>query len=95
MKTKETGKSRFEQLAKLGFGPRAMEQSRICPHCRTLIVGDTDICPTCGAQLPRGTLLGWYSYQHPICPHCGTVLSDDVRFCPQCGREIYRRKQEG
>ncbi len=87
-------RSRFEQLAKFGFGPNVMKQTRICPNCETLVSGSAKACPRCKKRLPEITLLTLYEEQHPVCPDCGTVLSDDVQYCPQCGKCIFQKKEK-
>ncbi len=87
-------RSRFDQLAKFGFGPNVMKQTRICPNCESLVTDGAEVCPRCGNKLPEITLLTLYEEQHPVCPDCGTVLSDDVQYCPQCGKRIFQKKEK-
>ncbi len=61
----------------------AMQPSRQCPKCGSLITTATNFCPNCGAQLTQ------QSQQQTVkCPKCGKDVPAGVKFCPDCGAEM-------
>lgn len=71
-----------------GYGPRAMREAKVCPHCGGTEKADKYICSKCGKRLPTQTIFQIYQSKHKACKLCDTVLAAYMRYCPHCGTEI-------
>ena len=89
-----TQKLKFEQLEHFGFGPGAMQKTKLCPYCSSLLTNGESTCFACGMPLPELTLLEWYVQQHDSCAHCGTLLARGSRYCAHCGKRVLQRPAE-
>lgn len=90
-----TAKARLSWLEKCGYGPWIMRQTKVCPHCGTVVSKGCSACPDCGMRLIGKTLYDRYRERHVCCDKCGTVLAADSRYCPHCGRQLYVLKAAG
>lgn len=86
--------ARAEDMARYGFGPKAMIQIKVCEGCGKKAAADQNYCKACGKRLPEKTLLLTYQAMHPCCQLCGTVAPDDAEYCPVCGAQLPRRPNE-
>lgn len=68
-----------------GYGPRIMQETKVCLHCGNSEDALKRICSRCGQTLPDQTLYQIYLSRHKKCSACDTVLAPYMRYCPHCG----------
>lgn len=55
---------------------QAQTNKQPCPHCQTMIEGDSKFCPSCGKQVTVAKI---------PCPKCQTPNDPESKFCMDCG----------
>ena len=86
--TRSEESRRKHALLEFGMGVEAMKERKVCRICGKGARADEEICPDCGAPLPRETLYDVYKAMHLYCHRCGEVVTDDAVYCPQCGKAL-------
>ena len=86
---------RKQTLLEFGMGIEAMKRRKVCRLCGMGIDSRQEVCPDCGAPLPRENLYDAYKAMHLYCPCCGEVVTDDAVYCPQCGKALRMAAETG
>ncbi len=72
-----------------------LKQTRNCPVCGKIIVGDGQFCSFCGSRIDSNTILhSANAAPELICCRCGAVLDKDAKFCEKCGFPVEKTLEE-
>jgi len=71
-----------------GYGPKVMQEIKVCGHCGNAERAEKYTCSKCGNRLPIQTLFQIYQNKHKTCAMCDTVLASYMRYCPHCGMPL-------
>ncbi|MCD4824428.1 MAG: zinc ribbon domain-containing protein [Phycisphaerae bacterium] len=59
-----------------------------CKKCGTKTPVGTEVCPKCGAKLPK------VPPAQIKCPHCDKMCKAGGKFCPHCGKKLPQKKKQ-